>query len=248
MKNIVIIGGSAAGAKAAAKARRLDEFANITIIQKDPDLSMAACGYPYYVGGTFDNRNMLLCTPTGVVRDPKFFKKAKGITAFVNSEVTAIDRAAKVVMYRDILKGEENTVAYDKLIIATGANPNMPPIPNIELDGITTLLSMADTDYLRKVRDEKKVKKAVIIGGGLIGVETCEALQLSGIEVTVVELLDQVLPFLDWQLAKLVENHMNSCGSMPSCSKTLCWRLMPATELLFRRRFLPVRMWKSVRR
>ncbi|PIE66751.1 MAG: pyridine nucleotide-disulfide oxidoreductase [Deltaproteobacteria bacterium] len=213
MKNIVVIGGSAAGTKAAAKAKRLNEFANVTIIQKDPDLSMASCGYPYYVGGVFDNRNMLLCTPTGVVRDATFFGKAKGITALVQTEVTAINRQAKEVTCKDLKSGEEKQLAYDKLIIATGANPNMPPIPNIELDGITTLLSMADTDYLRKIRDEKKVKKAVIIGGGLIGVETCEALQLSGIEVTVVELLDQVLPFLDWELAKLVENHMKAKGA-----------------------------------
>ena len=86
MKNIVVIGGSAAGAKAASKARRLDEFANITIVQKDPDLSMAACGYPYYVGGVFNDRNMMLCTPAGVVRDATFFAKAKGITALTQTE------------------------------------------------------------------------------------------------------------------------------------------------------------------
>ncbi|PID72287.1 MAG: pyridine nucleotide-disulfide oxidoreductase [Desulfobulbus propionicus] len=213
MKNIVVIGGSAAGAKAAAKAKRLDEFANVTIIQKDPDLSMASCGYPYYVGGVFDDRNALICTPTGVVRDATFFAKAKGITALVETEVTSINRQAKEVTCKDLPSGEEKKLPYDKLIIATGAHPNIPPIPGIELDGITTLLSMADTDYLRTIRDEKKVKKAVIIGGGLIGVETCEALQLSGIEVTVVELLDQVLPFLDWELAKLVENHMKAKGA-----------------------------------
>ena len=82
-KKIVVIGGSAAGAKAAAKARRLDEFAEITIVQKAPDLSMASCGYPYYVGGTFNDRSQLLCTPAGVVRDPVFFQKAKKITALV---------------------------------------------------------------------------------------------------------------------------------------------------------------------
>ncbi|PID40614.1 MAG: pyridine nucleotide-disulfide oxidoreductase, partial [Proteobacteria bacterium] len=134
MKNIVVIGGSAAGTKAAAKAKRLNEFANVTIIQKDPDLSMASCGYPYYVGGVFDNRNMLLCTPTGVVRDATFFGKAKGITALVQTEVTAINRQAKEVTCKDLKSGEEKQLAYDKLIIATGANPNMPPIPNIELD------------------------------------------------------------------------------------------------------------------
>ena len=212
MKNIVVIGGSAAGAKAASKARRLDEFANITIVQKDPDLSMAACGYPYYVGGVFNDRNMMLCTPAGVVRDAAFFAKAKGITALTQTEVISIDRQEKTILCKDLPSGEKKTLPYDKLIIATGANPNMPPIPNIELDGITNLLSMQDSDYLRQIRDEKKVKKAVIIGGGLIGVETCEALRTSGMEVTMVEMLDQLLPFLDWQMAKLVENHIQSKG------------------------------------
>ena len=211
-KKIVVIGGSAAGAKAAAKARRLDEFAEITLIQKSPDLSMASCGYPYYVGGLFNDRNLLLCTPAGIVRDPVFFDKAKAIKALVETEVVAIDRQAKKVVCRELKTGNELTLGYDKLIISTGARPNMPPIPGIDLDGITNLLTMADTDYLRRICDEKKVKQAVVIGGGLIGVETCEALQLAGIKVTVVEALDQVLTFLDWDLAKLVENHMQAKG------------------------------------
>lgn len=210
---IVVIGGSAAGAKAAAKARRLDEFAEITIVQKAPDLSMASCGYPYYVGGVFNDRSQLLCTPAGVVRDATFFHKAKAITALAQTEVTSINRSKKQVSCRNLLNGEEKILEYDKLIIATGAKPNMPPIPGINLEGITTLLTMADTDYLRKICDDKKVKNAVVIGGGLIGVETVEALQLSGIQVTVVEMLDQVLTFLDWDLAKLVENHMKSKGA-----------------------------------
>ncbi|MGD9948226.1 MAG: FAD-dependent oxidoreductase [Desulfobulbus sp.] len=212
-KKIVVIGGSAAGAKAAAKARRLDEFADITIIQKAPDLSMASCGYPYYVGGVFNDRNALLCTPAGVVRDPVFFQKAKKIKALVETEVVAINRADKAVLCRNVKSGEEQTIAYDKLVIATGARANMPPIPGIKLAGVSTLVSMADTDYLRAARDKGEVKKAVVIGGGLIGVEACEALQGSGIQVTVVEAVDQVLTFLDWDLAKLVENHMKAKGA-----------------------------------
>ena len=212
-KKIVVIGGSAAGAKAAAKARRLDEFADITIIQKDHDLSMASCGYPYYVGGTFNDRNALLCTPAGVVRDPVFFQKAKKINALIETEVVAINRPEKSVLCRNVTSGEEQTIAYDKLVIATGARANVPPIPGVELEGITTLVSMENTDYLRQVRDNGEVKKAVVIGGGLIGIEACEALQESGIQVTVVEAVDQVLTFLDWDLAKLVENHIKSKGA-----------------------------------
>jgi len=207
-RRILVIGGSAAGPKAAARARRLDENADITLIQKDQDLSMASCGYPYYVGGVFDNRNQLLCTPTGVVRDPIFYMNAKKITALTRTEATSIDRKAKTVACRDLITGETKVMPYDKLIIATGAKPRMPPLPGIDLDGITTLQSMQDADTLRKVRDEGKVKKAVVVGGGLIGMETCEALHLAGIEITVIELLPQVLTFLDWQLAKVLEQHV----------------------------------------
>ena len=216
MKNrrrIVVVGGSASGPKAAAKARRIDNSAEVTILQKEADLSMASCGYPYYVGGYFEDRNMLICTPTGVVRDPKFYLNAKDIAAKVNTEVIAIDRAMRTVSFRHTVTGETGEMAYDKLILATGAVPRMPPIPGTDLQGITTLQSMKDADFLRKVRDERKIRKAAVIGGGLIGIETCEALQLAGIEITVVELLPQLLMFLDWELAKLVENHVKSKGA-----------------------------------
>ncbi len=207
-KRIIVIGGSAAGPKAASKARRMDENAEITIYQKASDLSMASCGYPYYIGGFFDDRNQLLCSPAGVVRDSKFFWNAKKITTKVNTEVTAIDRKNKLIEYTDMATGEKSTADYDKLIIATGATPRKPSVPGIELDGVTTLQSLPDADYLRKVRDEGKIKKAVVIGGGLIGIETCEALHLAGIEITLIELLTQLLTFLDRQMAMLVEKYV----------------------------------------
>ncbi|MDX9822553.1 MAG: FAD-dependent oxidoreductase, partial [Syntrophales bacterium] len=212
-RKIVIIGGSAAGPKAAAKARRIDGHAEIVILQKDGDLSMASCGYPYYVGGYFDDRNMLISTSSGTVRNPQFYLNAKDIAARVNTEVTAMDRKARTVFFRNTLTGEKSEMAYDRLILATGAVPRMPPVPGVELEGITTLQSMKDADFLRKIRDEKKIRKAAVIGGGLIGIETCEALQLAGIEITVIELLPQLLTFLDWELAKLVENHVKSKGA-----------------------------------
>jgi NADPH-dependent 2,4-dienoyl-CoA reductase/sulfur reductase-like enzyme/rhodanese-related sulfurtransferase len=209
-KRIIVIGGSAAGPKAAARARRMDEFAEITMFQKGPDLSMASCGYPYFVGGFFDDRNKLLCTPTGVVRDPKFYWNAKGIVAKINTEVTRIDRKKKVVEFKNLETGKKGSQPYDKLIIATGATANRPPVPGIDLEGITTLQSIQDADYLRKIRDEGKIKKAVVIGGGLIGIETLEALNLAGIELTMIELLPQLLTFLDWKMAKLVENYLKT--------------------------------------
>jgi NADPH-dependent 2,4-dienoyl-CoA reductase/sulfur reductase-like enzyme len=212
-KRIIVIGGSAAGPKAAAKARRIDNNAEVVILQKEADLSMASCGYPYYIGGYFNDRNMLLCTPTGVVRTPTFYLNVKDIDAKVNMEVTAINRKNHSVSFKNIATGETGSLTYDKLVIATGSVSQMPPVPGLDLEGITTLKSMKDTDFLRKVRDEKKIKKAVVIGGGLIGIETCEALQLAGIEITVIELLPQLLTFLDWELAKLVENHVKSKGA-----------------------------------
>jgi NADPH-dependent 2,4-dienoyl-CoA reductase/sulfur reductase-like enzyme/rhodanese-related sulfurtransferase len=211
-KRIIVIGGSAAGPKAAAKARRLDESAEVIILQKGADLSMASCGYPYYVGGVFDDRNQLLCTPAGVVRDPKFYLNAKAIDARTNTEATGIDRDAHTVSFKNTLTGETGTMGYDKLILAMGAVSRMPPVPGIELRGITTLQSMKDADFLRSIRDEGKIKKAVVVGGGLIGIETCEALHLAEIEITVVEILPQLLTFLDPEMAKLVENHIKSKG------------------------------------
>ena len=210
---IVVVGGSAAGPKAAAKARRMDQSAEITIVQKSRELSMASCGYPYYVGGVFDNRNQLLCTPTGVVRDPAFFLKAKAIKAFTGTEVTSIDRSGKTVSCKNLETGELSTLPYDKLVLATGANATLPPVPGIDLSGVTTLHTMKDADFLRKVRDDGSIKSAVVVGGGLIGVETCEALNQAGFKITIVEMLPQIMTFLDWDLAKLAENCIRSKGA-----------------------------------
>ncbi|OPY69966.1 MAG: NADH peroxidase [Syntrophorhabdaceae bacterium PtaU1.Bin034] len=209
-KRIIVIGGSAAGPKAAARARRLDHDAKIMVIQKDPDLSMASCGYPYYVGGFFDDRNQLLSTSVGVIRNPVYYLNAKGIEARIHTEAIEIDRARKTVTCRDLTTDRTEFLEYDKLIVATGSNADIPNVPGKDLKGITTLKSMEDADFLRRIGDEGKIKRAVVIGGGLIGVETCEALQLAGIEITVIEILPQILMFLDWQLAKILENHIKS--------------------------------------
>ncbi len=209
-KRIIVIGGSAAGPKAASKARRMDEDAEITIFQKASDLSMASCGYPYYVGGFFDDRSQLLCSPAGVVRDAKFFWNAKKINTKVLTEVTRIDRKQKKVEFTDLTTGKTGRAAYDKLVIATGSNARKPPVPGVELEGITTLQSLSDADYLRKIKDEGVIKKAVVIGGGLIGIETLEALHLAGIHITLIELLPQLLTFLDKHMARLVEKYVQT--------------------------------------
>ncbi|NLE11455.1 MAG: FAD-dependent oxidoreductase, partial [Actinobacteria bacterium] len=132
-KKIVVIGGSAAGPKAAAKARRIDENAEITLIQKIPELSMASCGYPYYVGGFFDDRNALLCSATGVVRDPIYYMNAKNVVARTETEALSIDRTKKTVLCRDLRTGATDEVPYDSLVLATGALPNIPPVPGSDL-------------------------------------------------------------------------------------------------------------------
>lgn len=209
---IVVVGGSAAGAKAAARARRLDQRAEITIIQKSPDLSMASCGYPYYLGGTFSERNQLLATPTGVVRDSLFFQKTKNINALTGTEALRIDRDGKRVLCRELATGREGWHPYDRLVLATGARANTLAIAGIDLAGVTSFVTMQDTDYLHDRCSSGEVHQAVVIGGGLIGVETCEALINRGLQVTLLELAPQVLTFLDRQLAMLVAGHMQSKG------------------------------------
>lgn len=212
-KRIVVIGGTAAGPKAAARAKRMDETAEVTLLQKAPELSMASCGYPYYVAGEVKNRDMLLATPAGVVRDPGFFAGAKGIAALVGTEATAIDPAAKTVAWKKTATGETGSLPYDKLIITTGSVPKVPPIPGRELTGVTTLSSLADADRLRQLAEAGKGKTAVIVGGGLIGMESCEALVTAGMDVTVVEALPTILSFLDPELALIVEKHARAKGA-----------------------------------
>lgn len=220
-RRIVVIGGSAAGPKAAAKARRLDQDAQITIVQREAELSMASCGYPYYVGGLFAERLQLIATPTGAPRDAAFYQNAKGITALVKTEALAIDRAAKMVRCRRLESGEELALEYDQLILATGARAIVPPLPGADLAGVTTFTTLRDADYLRQICDAGQAKHAVIVGGGLIGMETCEALRKRGLTVTVVERLPQILTYLDPELAKLVENHARSQGAAILTNRTV---------------------------
>ncbi len=212
-RKIVVIGGSAAGAKAAAKARRLDMDAQITIIQKDEDLSQASCGFPYYIGGTFDTRNSLISTSYGKVRDPGFFWENKRIKVYNRTEAISIDRQKKEVMCRETTADKkEFSLEYDKLIYCTGARARKFPLPGIDQEGITTLLSMEDTDSLHQAARAGNVKEAVVVGGGLIGVEACEALTQRGIKVRLVEVAPQILIMLDWQLSSLMAKHMRSKG------------------------------------
>jgi NADPH-dependent 2,4-dienoyl-CoA reductase/sulfur reductase-like enzyme/rhodanese-related sulfurtransferase len=209
---VLIIGGVAAGPKTAAKIMRLNPQGEVTIIEKGKFISYAGCGLPYYVSGLVKEQKDLMSTPIGVLRDPAFFQKVKNVKVLTETEALEIDRAQKRVRIR--LKGEsaETWLDYDKLVLATGAKPVIPPLPNVALGNISTLHSVPDADGIRALLAQAKPREVVMIGGGLIGVEAVEALVECGCRVTVVEMMPQILRMLDWEMAQLVERHMESKG------------------------------------
>ena len=215
---IVVIGANAAGAKAAAKAKRMNPLAEVMVIDRGSYISYGACGIPYYVADTVKDEKELMSTPVGVVRDPGFFRKVKGVEVLTETEAVAIDRQGKTVTLRNTARNESSVIAYDALILATGSSPVIPPLEGLTLDGVITVKSIEDAIILK----EQAVpgKRACVIGAGLIGLETVEALAERGMQVTVVELCSQILPgILDKELAHLLEQHIKSKGVtvMTSC-------------------------------
>ena len=209
---VVVIGGVAAGPKVASKIIRLMPQTEVTVVEKGEFLSYAGCGLPYYISGVVKEQAELMSTPVGVVRDPIFFQKVKNVHVMNQTEATEVDRAGKRVQVRNAPSGRESWLDYDKLVFATGATPVVPPIPNITLDNIFTLHGVHDTEGIKAALAEGKARDVVIVGGGLIGVEATEALVERGCRVTVVEMLPQILNMLDWDIARLVEQHMQSHG------------------------------------
>jgi len=209
---VVIIGGVAAGPKVASRIIRVAPDAEVTIVEKGKLLSYAGCGLPYYISGVVKEQAELMSTPVGVVRDPVFFHKVKNVRVLNQTEAISVDRAGKRAEVKDLNSGEESWLDYDKLVFATGAAPVVPPIPNIELENIFTLHGVHDAEGIKTILSETKARDVVVVGGGLIGVEATEALVESGCRVTVVEMLPQTLSMLDWEIAKLVEQHMESHG------------------------------------
>jgi len=209
---IVIIGGVAAGPKTAAKIMRLNPEAQVTVLEKGDILSYAGCGLPYYVSGVVREQKDLMATPVGVVRDSMFFQKVKIVTMKIRTEAVEIDRTAKRVKIRDLAAGEEAWLPYDKCVIATGATPIIPRIPGVDMVGVYTLHGVHDAEAIKALVAKRNAQNAVIIGGGLIGVEAAEALRESGCGVTVIEMLPQILNILDWEMAHLVAEHMKSKG------------------------------------
>jgi NADPH-dependent 2,4-dienoyl-CoA reductase/sulfur reductase-like enzyme/rhodanese-related sulfurtransferase len=209
---VIIVGGVAAGPKAAAKIIRMKPDMDVTIIEKGLFLSYAGCGLPYYVSGEIKEQKELMETPAGVVRDAAFFLNVKNLKVQNQTEALEIDRQGKRIRVKSLTTGEESWLPYDKLVLATGASPVIPPIPGVDKKNVFTLHGVHDAEGIKRVLAEHKAKDVVIIGGGLIGVEATEALATHGCRVTVVEMLPQILNLLDWEIARLVENYMETNG------------------------------------
>lgn len=210
---VVVVGGVACGPKAASRLKRLLPDADVLMVERGPVVSYGACGLPYYVEGLFPNVDMLMETPVGVIRNPVFFEKVKGFRTLTGTEVTAIDRERKTVRVRHLADGREEDLAYDKLVLATGSHPIRPPISGLDLRNVFYMRHPDDARDLVERVDREKLGRAVLIGAGYIGVEMAEALVCRGMEVTLVEMFDQVLPqFLDYELALLAARHLRQKG------------------------------------
>jgi len=203
-KKIVIIGGVAGGATAAARIRRLDEHAEITVLEKGPYVSFANCGLPYFISRDIQRRsNLLLQTPEG------FFSRYR-VTVRTNSEAVAIDRKAKTVAVKTPAGDEQ--IPYDRLILAQGGSPIIPPLPGITKDHVFKLWTIPDMDRIHKFIEEKKPATAVVAGGGFIGLEMAEALHARGIHVTLVELASQLMIKLDPEFGAMVRAGLEEKG------------------------------------
>ncbi len=196
---IVVIGGVAGGASAAARARRCDEHANIILLERDSYVSFANCGLPYYIGGEITERDKLL------VATPELFRTQFKIDVRTRHEVTSIDRTRKTVAVQDRDAGHGYELAYDKLIVTPGAAPIVPPIPHAQAANVFTLRNLDDTDAIKSYIERAKVQRAVVVGAGFIGLEMVEQLRRLDIEVALVELAPQVLVPLDPEMARPLE-------------------------------------------
>lgn len=201
-KKIVIVGGVAAGASAAAKARRVDEEAEIVLLEKGPFVSFANCGLPYHLSGEIARRDDLF------VVTPERLKNRYNVDVRCGHEAVAIDRKNRRVTVKNSADGNPYEVPYDKLVLAPGTTPSAPSIPGIEAEGVFFLKTISDMDRVIAYREARKPETAAVIGGGFIGLEAAEALNSLGLEVTVVEAADQLLLAWDPEMAGLVEQHM----------------------------------------
>lgn len=205
---ILIIGGVAAGTKAAAKLKRENQEYDVQILTKSAEISYAGCGLPYYVGSVIEDREQL------IVNTPESFAKQTGVKVSTETEVTHIDRVQKTVTAINRKTNESSTYAYDKLIIASGASPVTPPIDGIHLKNVFYMRTPEDAITLRETLETAGIKRAVIAGAGFIGLEVAENLVSKGVRVSVIDMAEQILPGFDTEFAGYIENHLADHGIM----------------------------------
>ena len=206
MEKIIIIGGVAAGATAAAKVRRISPTAQITMLEAGPDISFANCGLPYYIGGDIKSRSKL------ILQSPESFKEQYDVEVHVNTIVSSIDRLAHQIKARNSQSGEQKTFEYTRLILAQGGRPIKPTISGADQDHVFMLWTLEDMDKISHHLEEKKPKNAVVVGGGFIGLEMVEALVKRGLKVNVVEMMPHVMAVMEAEIAGFIENEMLSYG------------------------------------
>ncbi|MFZ5817161.1 MAG: FAD-dependent oxidoreductase [Bacillota bacterium] len=205
-RKILIVGGVAGGASAAARARRTDEHAEIILFEKGPYISFANCGLPYYVGREIGDRSALL------LQTPETFNARFNVDVRVLHEVIAIDREARSLRVRNLQTGEVYAESYTQLVLAPGSIPIRPPLPGIDLPNIFMVRTVPDSDAIRSFMEERQAARAVVVGAGFIGLEMVENLQSLGLAVTLVEKADQVLPPLDPEMAAFVQSTLEQMG------------------------------------
>jgi NADPH-dependent 2,4-dienoyl-CoA reductase/sulfur reductase-like enzyme/rhodanese-related sulfurtransferase len=203
-KRVLIVGGVAGGASCAARLRRLDEQAEIVLLDRGPYVSFANCGLPYYVGNVIREEAKLL------VATPELFHRRFNIEVRTENEVLSIDRGAREIVVRDHSSGGEYREKYDALVLSPGAAPLRPTLPGIDLPGIFTLRTVPDSRRIREWILERSVHRAVVVGGGFIGLEMAENLVNRGIEVTIIEMANQLMPPLDPEMAELVSRRLQT--------------------------------------
>jgi NADPH-dependent 2,4-dienoyl-CoA reductase/sulfur reductase-like enzyme/rhodanese-related sulfurtransferase len=205
-KRILIVGGVAGGASAAARARRLCETCEIVVFDRGPHVSFANCGLPYFVGDVITDEAKLL------VATPELFRERFAIDVRTHHEVLSIDREAKELEVRDLARDTVRRERYDALVLAPGARPIRPPLPGIDLPGIFVLRTIPDSHKIREWIDTRPARRAVVVGGGFIGLEMAENLVRRGLAVTLVEAAPHVLPVIDREMAQPVEEHLRAKG------------------------------------
>ena len=212
-KKVIVIGGVACGPKAAARIKRLNSKADVTIIEKGELLSYAGCGLPFYIAGEVESHNELMATPTGVVRDTNFFKMVKDINVKNHTIVNSVDRKNKVVKATSIFTGASIEFSYDALVLAVGSRYLTPPIQGTDLKGVNFLQTIEDARKIRNESGPLQGKNAVIIGAGLIGIEVTEAFKKQGMNITIIERLDSVMgELLDPEIAYHAHNELKANG------------------------------------